>query len=144
MQTEVATMYDIAVVELQTIGAQTIDVEIPELKHSVAAEFAIIGPEAGHYHKNRLAKCARDIDPDIRALLLAGNLLPSEQYFIGQKARNAIAESIRRCFNHHQLSVIVTPTLPATVAKRTQGEFSYKDRKKWKSEAKYGGESKDT
>ena len=50
MQTEVATMYDKAVVELQTIGAQTIDVVIPELKHSVAAEFAIIGPEAGHYH----------------------------------------------------------------------------------------------
>lgn len=59
---------------------------------------------------------------------MAGNLLPSEQYFIGQKARNVIAESIRRCFNHHQLSVIVTPTLPATVAKTTQSEFSYKDR----------------
>ena len=128
MQTEVATMYDKAVAELQTIGAQTIDVVIPELKHSVAAEFAIIGPEAGHYHKNRLAKAAQKIDPDIRALLLAGNLLPSEQYFIGLTARTVIAESIRRCFDRHRLSVIVTPTLPAKAAKATQSEFNYMDR----------------
>jgi aspartyl-tRNA(Asn)/glutamyl-tRNA(Gln) amidotransferase subunit A len=128
MQTEIETIFDKAVSRLEAIGAQRIDIAIPELKHTIAAEFAIIGPEAGHYHKDRLVKFPRGIDPDIRALLVAGNLLPSEQYFIGQKARNVIAESIRRCFNHHQLSVIVAPTLPATVAKTTQTEFSYKDR----------------
>ena len=128
MQPGVKTIFGRAVDQLEAIGAQRVDVAIPELEHTIATEFAIVGPEAGHYHKNRLLKHPDQIDPGIKALLLSGLLLPTTQYLRGLQARKVIADAIRRCFDHHRLGIIVTPTLPATSAKRDQETFEYADR----------------
>ena len=128
MQPEVESIFVRAVDQLETIGAQKVDVTIPELKHTTAAEFAIVGPEAGHYHEKRLLKHPDQIDPGIRALLLSGLLLPTTQYLRGLQARKVIANAIRRCFDHYRLDIVVTPTLPATAATRDQEEFEYTHR----------------
>ena len=128
MQPEVESIFVRAVDQLETIGAQKVDVTIPELKHTTAAEFAIVGPEAGHYHKKRLLKHPDQIDPGIRALLLSGLLLPTTQYLRGLQARKVITNAIRRCFDHYRLDIVVTPTLPATAATRDQEEFEYTHR----------------
>ena len=127
VQSEIRTIFDAAILQLESMGAQIVDVEIPELKHTIAAEFAIICFEAGYYHKDRLIDYASKIDTDIKYLLIAGNLLPTEHYFRGLQARKLISDAIRRCFDDYQLSVIATPTLPAPVAKTDETDFRYGD-----------------
>ena len=128
IQNEIREIFDVAMLQLESMGAQIVDVEIPELKHTIAAEFAIICFEAGYYHKDRLVDFANEIDADIKYLLIAGNLLPTEQYFRGLHARNIIADAIRHCFDRYELSVIATPTLPAPIAKTDQTDFRYGDK----------------
>lgn len=128
IQDEIRDIFDTAILQLESMGAQIVDVEIPELKHTIAAEFAIICFEAGYYHKDRLVDLAGGIDADIKYLLIAGNLLPTEQYFRGLHARNIIADAIRCCFDSYELSVIATPTLPAPIAKTNQTDFRYGDK----------------
>tara|TARA_B100001013_G_scaffold195136_1_gene117947 strand:- start:55 stop:1413 length:1359 start_codon:yes stop_codon:yes gene_type:complete len=128
MHSGVEMAFDRAVDQLEIIGAQRVDVTIPELEHTIAVEFAIVGPEAAHYHRKRLREYPDQIDPGIKALLLSGLLLPSTQYLRGLQARKVIADAIRRCFDHHRLDIIVTPTLPATAATRDQEVFEYAHR----------------
>lgn len=128
MQPDVAEAFGEAVALLGELGGVLVDVTIPELGHTVAAEFAIIAPEAGHHHRRRLRDQAEAIDPGIRALLVAGLLLPAARYLRGLQARAVIADALRRSFVEHALDVIVTPTLPATAAGLEQEELEYADR----------------
>ncbi|MBO68919.1 MAG: Asp-tRNA(Asn)/Glu-tRNA(Gln) amidotransferase GatCAB subunit A [Acidiferrobacteraceae bacterium] len=128
MLPEIETAFMDAVKQLRSRGAKIAEVTIPELRHTIAAEFAIIGPEAGYYHKQRLIDHPEKIDPDIRALLVSGLLLPTSQYIRGLQARTIIANSIQRCFNDNHLDILLTPTLPATAARVKQTEFEYEDR----------------
>lgn len=128
MLPEIETAFTNATEQLKSKGAKIIEVTIPELQHTLAAEFAIIGPEAGHYHKQRLIDSPEKIDSDIRALLVSGLLLPNTHYLRGLQARTIIADAVRRCFSDNHLDIMVTPTLPATAAKINQTEFEYEDR----------------
>ncbi len=128
MQPGVSAAFGAAVACLEELGATPVEVTVAELGYAIAAEFAVIAPEAGHYHRRRLRDHAASIDPAIRALLVSGLLLPAAQYVRGLQARKAIAAALRRSFVEHALDVMVTPTLPATAAGVEQEELAYEDR----------------
>ncbi len=97
------------------------------MRHTLAAEFAIVGPEAAHYHRQLLRSRPEDIDPGIRSLLINGTLAPGGDYLKGLTARLAIRDAIQRTFEASRLDVILTPTLPATAALRTQDELEFEE-----------------
>ena len=125
MQPAVAEAFNLAVDRLAEQGAKIAHVEIPELAHTLAAEFGIVVPEAASYHRKLLKNRPELIDPGIRSLLVAGLLLPAVHYLKALEARRVIADAIRRAFEAHNLTALLTPTLPATAALKDQDEFDY-------------------
>lgn len=125
VQDDVAEAVEAAVGLLGELGCDLIDVGIPELAHTMAAEFGIVGPEAAAYHRDLVRDHPELIDPGILGLLVAGRVLPADQYFKAREARELIRDGVRRCFGEHRLDVVVTPQLPATAAGKEQAEFPY-------------------
>jgi aspartyl-tRNA(Asn)/glutamyl-tRNA(Gln) amidotransferase subunit A len=125
MQPAVAEAFYFSLDRLAELGAVILPLEIPELAHTLAAEFGIVGPEAAVYHRNLVKNRPGLIDAGIRALLVAGLLLPAVHYLKALEARRLIATAIRREFEANSLAALLTPTLPATAALKDQAEFEY-------------------
>ena len=124
-QDGVVAAFEDAIGILAGLGAEPVKVDVPELEHTLAAEFGIVGPEAAAFHRERLRREPEAIDPGIRALLVAGSVLPADHYVKAQQARGVIRNAVRRAFENHYLTALVTPTLPATAAAKDQTEFDY-------------------
>ena len=120
VQEGVADAFGQAAELLRALGAELQEVDIPELDHTLATEFAIVGPEAAAYHRRLLRDDPEAISPGIRQLFTIGTLAPTSYYLAGLQARTVIRDAIRTAFEDHDLDAVVTPTLPATAA--TAGE----------------------
>ena len=125
MQPDVAETFAASADLLGGQGAAMVGVEVPELEHGLAAEFGIVAPEAGAYHRELVRSRPDQIDPGIRTLLVAGLLLEPEHYFKALEARRAIAEALRRAFVRNRLDALLTPTLPATAAPKDADDFRF-------------------
>ena len=125
MQPDVAEAFAAAADLLGRQGAAMVGVEVPELEHGLAAEFGIVAPEAGAYHRERLRRGPDQIDPGIRTLLVAGLMMEPEHYFKALQARRAIADALRRVFVDNRLDAVLTPTLPATAAPKGEDDFCF-------------------
>lgn len=125
LQPGVAEAFDTSVERLGDAGAVLVEVVIPELAHTLAAEFGIIVPEAAAYHRDRLRSHAELIDKSIRSLLVAGLLQPSEQYIRALRARRVITDAIRSAFSADRLDALLSPTLPATAVRKEQEDIDY-------------------
>ena len=80
----------------------------------------IVGPEAASYHRTLLRTRPELIDPGIRALLIAGLLLPVEQYLKALEARAAITAAIRDTFSDHALMPWCRRQSPTRLLSRTR------------------------
>ena len=127
MQTDVAETFAASADLLAAQGAAMVGVEVPELEHGLAAEFGIVAPEAGVYHRELVRSRPDQINPGIRTLLVAGLMLEPEHYFKALQARRAIAGALRRVFVENRLDALVTPTLPATAAPKDADNFRFGD-----------------
>ena len=125
MQPDVAATFADSADLLGRQGAAMVGVEVPELEHGLAAEFGIVAPEAGEYHRELLRGRPETIDPSIRALLVAGVMMAPEHYFKALKARQVIADALRDAFAANRLDALLTPTLPATAAPKGADDFSF-------------------
>ena len=125
MQPDVAESFAAAADLLGGQGAAMVGVEVPDLEHGLAAEFGIVAPEAGAYHRQLLRRCPDLIDPGIRTLLVAGLMMEPEHYFKALQARRAIADAVGRVFVKNRLDALLTPTLPATAAPKGEDDFCF-------------------
>ena len=127
LQPDVAGAVGRAIEVLADLGAVPVRVMIPELRHTLTAEFGIVGPEAAQYHRDRLRQMPEQIDPGIRALLVAGSISPAAHYLKALEARRVLTDAIREAFYASELDALVSPTLPATAARPDQENFEYGD-----------------
>jgi aspartyl-tRNA(Asn)/glutamyl-tRNA(Gln) amidotransferase subunit A len=125
LQPDVEDSVHAAVDVLRSLGAECIDIGIPELEHTLAAEFGIIPLEAFEHHERSLRERPFDIDPEIRTLLTAGAVLPRSVYRRARAAQGAIAGAITSAMNSQRLDALVSPTLPATASPKTESEHNY-------------------
>ena len=125
LQEGVASAFGAAVQVLDSLGAEPVQVHIPELDYTVETEFAIVGPEAAAYHRRLLREQPESISQGVRELLTVGTVVPSSHYLAGLRARRIIRDALRSAFERDNLSVMVTPTLPATAAKADQLVFEF-------------------
>lgn len=99
-----------AVSELTGLGAARTDVEIPLLEEAGTIQQAIMLPEAAAAHLEWLRTRLTDYDPDVRARLLAGLLMPATAYVTGKRARRLYLEGIKELYEH--VDLLVAPTMP--------------------------------
>jgi len=127
LQPDVESNFHAGVDLLRSLGADCVEITIPEVTHTLAAEFGIIPLEAFEYHEQSLRQRPFDIDPDIRTLLTAGAVLPGSVYRRACAARVAIAGAITTAMTDHRLEALVAPTLPATASPKGKSEHIYGD-----------------
>jgi aspartyl-tRNA(Asn)/glutamyl-tRNA(Gln) amidotransferase subunit A len=107
---------------LQDMGAQLVEVTIPDTENLLEVFFSIVVPEAASYHIKGIADSLHLYQPDVRQLLEQGQLVLATTYISALRGREAIRNSLRRAFNN--IDVLATPGLPVTAA--PVGETSYR------------------
>lgn len=127
MEPDVEAAFHLAVDTLRSLGAECIAITVPELAHTLAAEFGIIPLEAFRHHARSVRERPFDIDPGIRTLLVAGAVLPHSVFRRASAARVAIARAIARAMDDHRLDGLLTPTLPATASPKSSSIHTYGD-----------------
>lgn len=112
-----------AVAALAAAGVEVEETAIPELKHSLSAEFAIVAAEAASYHEARFAGAGDLIGDDVRGLLETGLLLPASIYLRAQRTRRAIQLAVVEAFSSQRLDALLAPTVPAAAQLWDQLEY---------------------
>jgi aspartyl-tRNA(Asn)/glutamyl-tRNA(Gln) amidotransferase subunit A len=115
VEPEVAQAVRAAVEKLRSIGAEILDVEIPEIEDFTVLSRLILLPEATAVHRQRLKTRRADIGPDVLALLDQGQFVLAADYLDAQRRRRQLVENLTKLFD--QVDVIVTPTTPNTAPK---------------------------
>lgn len=108
----IATLFEGALVELGSLGAELIDVELPMLEHTLPVAFTILPPEAAAPHRRWLATRPDDYHPRTRRLLELGLLMPGALVEQAQRVRTLICDAVATAFRDRSLDVLVMPTLP--------------------------------
>jgi aspartyl-tRNA(Asn)/glutamyl-tRNA(Gln) amidotransferase subunit A len=106
----VASALHAALRHLEKLGAETVDVEAPDISIHRAVWLQIASPEAYSYHEFHLQKHADLYGADVRGRLEAGRALLSIDFVRAQRARSLMKENCKRLFE--RVDVIVTPTTP--------------------------------
>ncbi|MFZ3264459.1 MAG: amidase [Terriglobales bacterium] len=100
-----------AIRQLETLGAITTEVDIPNLDSCAAMEAHITLVEATSYHETYLQRQPDDYSPEVRVDLESGRYLLGTDYVKSQRARTLLQHNFNEAFKH--ADVIVSPTLPA-------------------------------
>jgi aspartyl-tRNA(Asn)/glutamyl-tRNA(Gln) amidotransferase subunit A len=121
----VASAFETAIEVLRSLGAEVVEVRIPELDLSTVVGLTILQSEASAYHKEVLRTRLEDFEVGTRLMLEFGQLIPGTQYVKALGARTVIADAVRRSFEVHRLDALVSPTLPIPTMLREQsvGDF---------------------
>src|SRR5262245_1613387 len=95
---------------LESLGADLVEVSLPNVPVHRAVWLQIASPEAYSYHEDRLRNYADQYGADVRGRLEAGRELLSIDYVRAQRVRTMMKEECKRLFQN--VSAIVTPTTP--------------------------------
>ncbi|MBL6750491.1 MAG: amidase [Nevskia sp.] len=97
---------------LVQMGARLFEIDVPIIKHNIAAQLTVEAAEPSTYHQRWLHRRPDDYGDDVRALLEAGALLPATHYLQAQRYRSALRRDFLAAFD--RVDVFVCPTLPFT------------------------------
>jgi len=100
--------------QLSSLGADIIEVEIPQLDFSALAGLAVLISDTSEWHRRLLRTKGHRYTPGVRLMLELGELAPAAQYVNAQRARAAVRAAVRGCFEKHRLDGLIGPTLPTT------------------------------
>jgi aspartyl-tRNA(Asn)/glutamyl-tRNA(Gln) amidotransferase subunit A len=100
--------FDAAVQRLEMLGAAIRDVELRAVHASLAAEVAILFPEAAVVHERWLNECPEKYGDDVRESLLSGRRYAAVEYVRAQEARAAIRDEIDSVLR--SVDLLATPT----------------------------------
>src|SRR5690606_9689942 len=84
----------------------------------MAVEFGLMLPEASAYHHDMLRTRRELYQPDVLALLEAGELVPATDYIASQRVRGLIQAAWRKVWDAHRLDAIVAPAVPIPASRR--------------------------
>ena len=102
--------------ELAQMGAEIIEVRLPELEVTPETLFTVMMAEASTYHRQQLREHGDKYDPTTRATLQLGELLPATHYITGLRARALFRNAIKNLFETQNLTAMISPTMPLPTA----------------------------
>ena len=103
-----------AVEALRSLGAEIVDVRLPELGVAVAIGMPILLADTSEWHRRFLRMRGERYVPQTRVMLELGELVLGAQYVTAQRARAMLRDRVRTAFAMHRLDALIGPTLPAT------------------------------
>jgi aspartyl-tRNA(Asn)/glutamyl-tRNA(Gln) amidotransferase subunit A len=101
-----------AIVTLEGLGAQVVEVEIDHIEGNISAQLTIESCEPSTYHQRWLRERPEDYGGDVRLLLEMGELHLATHYLQAQRYRALLREQFLDAFR--SVDVFVCPTLPFT------------------------------
>ncbi|MFI1919397.1 amidase [Nocardia sp. NPDC020380] len=114
-----------AISELESQGAQLVEVEIPMTRYIQATQWGLMVPEATAFHEKTLRTIPELYQPDVRILLEAGELMPAGDYLRAQRARTLMQQAWARVFE--EVDVIAAPTVPLTAVQSGTDAITWPD-----------------
>ncbi len=100
----------------QAMGAEIIEISLPELEITQDALFTIVLCEGSTWHRKLIREQGDKYDPATRAVVQLGELVPATQYLAAQQARRLYREALLREFREHKLDAMLNPTMPIPTA----------------------------
>ena len=102
--------FDRALATLSSLGAEIVELQVPVLRASLAAELAIIFPEGLAVHESTLRERFLDYGRDVRLSFLSGHLYSALDYVQAQRVRALIRRALDGAL-HQQVDLLAMPTV---------------------------------
>ncbi len=93
------------------LGAERVEVKVPEVELSGVCRNVLAFAEAAVVHRERLATRPQDISEDVRRLLEVGQVLSATDLLTALKGRRLVTDAFTRLFE--AVDVLVVPSTPA-------------------------------
>jgi Asp-tRNA(Asn)/Glu-tRNA(Gln) amidotransferase A subunit family amidase len=103
---------DAAIAQLAALGADVVEVSIPELDLMSAAGSVINLADNSAWHRRLMRDKRSGYDPGTRRMLTLGAMIPAAAYANAHKARRVLSRAVRAAFEAHHLDALVGPTVP--------------------------------
>ncbi len=127
IEPDVEAAFRAAVATLESCGATIRQVELPLSQTYLATEYALFVAEASSYHQDTLREKADLYEPDVRALLEAGELIFATDYIRALRVRELIKQGWRTMFQDCGIDAVVAPTLTAVAVRADRPTISWPD-----------------
>ena len=111
---DVRAAAEAAIDRLEELGAEIVEVRLPELQFAAPSGFAVLLADTSEWHRRLLRSHGDKYVPATRVMLELGEMVLGAQYVNAQRARAALKDRIRSSFAMHRLDGLVGPTLPTT------------------------------
>jgi aspartyl-tRNA(Asn)/glutamyl-tRNA(Gln) amidotransferase subunit A len=120
VQAPVRKAVEAAIEVLVSLGAECVDVTIPELEWSTTVGNVTTEVDISTWHRRLLRTKLKDYHPGTRLMLELGELIPATHYVLVQQVRTRIRDAVRRTFGEQRLDCLIAPTIPVTAPRLDQ------------------------
>lgn len=110
-----------AIAVLEDLGAELVEVSVPDIDAYNTLHRLILLAEASSVHEKRLRERREDFGDDVGMLLDQGLFVTATDYLNAQRKRRQICQDFNRLFE--TVDVIVTPAIPIVAARIGQLEI---------------------
>ena len=110
---EVRAATEAVIHELATMGAEIIELSLPELELTRETQMTIRMVESASYHRGRIRDMGHLYSPGTRATLEIGQLIPATAYVAALRVRERFRLAMKALFRRESLDALISPTIPA-------------------------------
>ena len=112
IQPAVRDAFENALSQMRQLGAETVEVAMPDARELSLVNRAIAYAEASTWHEHLLRERAGEYGANVRPRQEAGRFILASQYLKAQRLRTRFCRMVARMWQH--VDLIATPTLPIT------------------------------
>ena len=98
--------------QLASLGAEVIEVSLPELALTRETQMTIRMVESASYHRARIREKGHLYSPGTRATLEIGQVVPAVDYVAALRARERFRLAMKALFQRETLDALLSPTIP--------------------------------
>lgn len=110
---EVRAATEAVIEQMADLGAEIVDVSLPELEFTSETLTTIRIVESASYHRELIRKKGHLYSPGTRATLEIGQAVLGTQYVAALRARQRFRSAVRALFRRENLTALISPTIPA-------------------------------
>ena len=112
---EILSIVETALAELESLGAELVEITLPTLDISQVAQAVIMLSEAFTYHERNLRSRPADYGEMCRTWFRCGALFTAADYVQAQRVRNVMKREFSQALQ--EVDVIASPTMPTAPAR---------------------------
>ena len=98
--------------QLAALGAEIIEVSLPELAYTKETLITIRMVESASYHRSLIREKGHLYSPGTRATLEIGQAILGTQYVAALRARERFRSAVQALFRNENLAALISPTIP--------------------------------